>query len=63
MKIYEMSSKKRRELGLKGEAHVKENYNFAKYCSNWDNLLKDVHKKHGSWENRKNYKTWEFSEV
>jgi glycosyltransferase involved in cell wall biosynthesis len=62
-KIYEMTPKKRTALGLKGRKHVEKNYNFSKYCKNWDVLLREIHEKFGSWENRKNYKTWEFSEV
>ena len=62
-KIYDMSREERRELGLRGKAHVDDNYNFNDYTKNWDKLLRDVHKKHGSWDNRKGYKTWELREI
>lgn len=62
-KLYEMSREERQELGAKGAEHVKKNYNFKDYTENWDKLLKDIHEKHGSWENRKGYKTWELREI
>ena len=52
-----------REIGLLGRNHVIKNYNFNKYCKSWDDFLKSFHDKHGSWENRKNYKSWELLEV
>jgi glycosyltransferase involved in cell wall biosynthesis len=62
-KIYNMSKEERKELGLKGRAHVDKNYNFNKYVVSWDMILKEVHEKHGSWNTRKGYKTWELREV
>ena len=62
-KIYNMSKEERRELGLKGAAHVDKNYNFNKYVTSWDMILKEIHEKHGSWDTRKGYKTWELREV
>ncbi len=62
-KIYEMNRPQRRELGLKGHNHVLKNYNFENYHKRWDEILKSVHEKYGSWETRKHYKTWELIEV
>ena len=62
-KIYNMSKEERKELGLKGQAHVEKNYNFNKYVLAWDDLLKGIHEKFGAWETRKGYKTWDLLEV
>lgn len=57
-KIHNMTRSERKELGSKGRKHVENNYNFSKFCEKWDTILTEVHEKHGSWENRKNYKSW-----
>ena len=62
-KLYNMSRDERRSLGMKGKDHVNKNYNFDSYTEKWDKLLKDVHERCGSWESRKNYKTWELKEI
>ena len=62
-KIYEMSPEDRQALGEAGVKHVKENYSFKKYASTWPEVLMTLHEKHGSWETRKNYKSWELLEV
>jgi len=58
--MYEYGPEKRAELGAAGRVHVEKNYNFAKFAKKWENILLDTYKKHGSWENRKNYKSWEL---
>ena len=58
-----MSREERREIGMKGREHVEKNYNFKKYTLSWRELLKQVHEKHGSWENRTGYKRWELREI
>jgi glycosyltransferase involved in cell wall biosynthesis len=62
-KIYNMSEEERQTMGLKGKNHVDKKYNFQKYITQWEKILKGVHKKYGSWETRKDYKTWELLEV
>ena len=62
-KIYNMTKKERLELGLKGNSHVDRKYNFKGYVIRWQQLLKDIHEREGSWENRKEQKTWELLEV
>ena len=57
---------KRDELGKIGELgreHVLKNYNYKDFCKNWDGLLRAINDRYGSWETRKNYKTWELIEV
>ena len=62
-KIYNMSKEEREELGRKGAEHVRKNYNFEDFKNRWIELLDSVHENHGSWENRKGYKTWEVKEI
>jgi len=62
-KIYNMTPEERRELGLKGKNHVDKKYNFNKYVNQWRVTLKDIHERHGSWDNRKKRPTWEFMEI
>ena len=62
-KIYNMSDEERDELGRAGMKHVRENYNFEKFCDSWVELMDSVHEKYGSWENRKHYQAWELREV
>ena len=62
-KVYNMPAEEREKLGKMGYDHVQKHYNFDKYVDKWYNLLKDVHKNHGSWENRNAPKRWELLEV
>ena len=61
--IYNMPKDDRENLGKLGRAHVMKNYNFSTFHGNWYKLLNDVHEKLGSWENRKNYNSWELIEI
>jgi glycosyltransferase involved in cell wall biosynthesis len=62
-KMYNMSKKERKDLGLKGREHVEKNYNFENFCQSWIELMDSVHERYGSWENRKGYKSWKLLEV
>jgi len=63
LKMYEMSPEERKALGSAGAEHVKNNYSFDKYIERWEKCLLNVHENLGSWETRKNYKTWQLLEV
>ena len=63
MKIYNLSQEERKLMGQKGLKHVEEEYNFENYTLTWDKILKDIHEKYGSWENRKHYDHWELLEI
>ena len=63
LKMYNMTSEQRKEMGMKGRAHVEENYNFDKFRNTWVELMLNVHEKHGSWDTRKNYKPWSITEI
>ena len=62
-KIYNMTSEEREALGQRGYEHVNKNYNFKHYVTRWRSVLKEIHKKHGSWETRKRPTPWELLEV
>ena len=62
-KIYNMSKQEREALGQAGREYVLRDYGFDKFCSEWDRVLTHLHEKHGSWENRKNYKPWSLMEI
>jgi glycosyltransferase involved in cell wall biosynthesis len=51
------------EIGELGREYVLKNYNYKKYCKNWDALLKAINDRYGSWETRRNYQAWELIEV
>ena len=61
--IFNMSKEERENLGKLGREHVLKNYNFKTLSARWPEILENVHKKHGSWENRKNYNSWHLMEV
>jgi glycosyltransferase involved in cell wall biosynthesis len=62
LKIHNMTRKERKEIGAKARENVLKNFSFDQYGANWDRILQDVHDKHGSWETRKNYKSWSVKE-
>ena len=63
MQMYEMGKEKREELGAAGRQHIEENYNFQNFERKWEKIMLNTHEKHGSWDNRKNYKSWELRTV
>jgi len=62
-KLYNMPKEERAALGESGRQHVLKNYNFKKFNLAWQDLIKNTLEKHGSWENRKGYNSWELIEV
>ena len=62
-KIYNMTNEERRELGLKGRAHVEKNYNYEQYCKNWDDVFTRIYAERGSWNKRKKYKNYRLREI
>ena len=61
--FYNMSADERAEMGRLGREHVKNNYNLAQYSGLWYQTFKDVFDNMGSWEERKNHKSWEMFEL
>ena len=60
--FYNSSPEKRKEMGLRGLEHVKMNYGFEKFQEQWVEKMLDIHEKNGSWDERKNYKSWQLME-
>ena len=58
-----MSKEERSELGRKGAEHVRTNYNFEDFQNSWEELMTNIYENHGSWANRKGYKSWEVIEI
>ena len=63
VKMHEMGKDKRKELGNAGRQHVLKNYSFESYQSKWVEVMDQVHKKYGSWENRKLYSPWKLTKL
>ena len=57
------SAKAYKKFSIEGREHVKKNYNFEQYEKRWITLMDEIVEKHGSWENRKGYKSWHLMEV
>ena len=62
-KFYNLSKTERGKMGADGRAHVMKNYNFESYQSNWVKIIDEAVEKFGSWDNRKNYKTWSIEQL
>jgi glycosyltransferase involved in cell wall biosynthesis len=62
-KMYGMTKKQRKEMGLKGRKHVLKNYNKDELLKQWDELLTKIYEEKGSWADRKQYERWSLKEV
>ena len=62
-KLYNMSKEERKEIGMKGLNHVEKKYNFNEYITRWNQILRDIHERNGSWETRSGYQRWHLDEV
>jgi len=63
VEFYNMTPEQRKEMGDRGREHVQTNYGFDKFQSRWVELMLDIYENHGSWENRKNYESWNLTEL
>ena len=61
--MYEMSPQERSSLGMAGREHVLKNYNFDKFNNDWIKAIDETIETCGSWETRKNYDTYKFTEL
>ena len=62
-KIYNMSAEDRKQLGMAGRQHVLESYSYENYGKLWVDTMDHIAEKYGSWENRKNYQSWNVKEL
>jgi len=60
--MYNMSPEERESLGRSGRGHVLKNYSMSKYAGNWYTALKSMVEEQGSWEQRKQYKSYTLEE-
>jgi hypothetical protein len=58
-----MTPEERQELGNKGYEHVQKNYSFENFEKQWADLMLSVHENYGSWSSRKNYQSWDLTEL
>lgn len=50
------------KMGENGRKHVLKEYGYEKFRSNFVETMLEIHETNGSWETRKNYKSWEMFE-
>ena len=62
-RMIEMSPEERSALGMAGREHVLKNYNFDNFNNDWIKTIDETIEKCGSWETRKNYDTYKFTEL
>ena len=58
--LYEMDNEERKELGTAAREWAQKQFSFDNFIQQWDELFTSVYEKHGSWEDRKNYSTYEM---
>ncbi len=61
--FHDMTPMERKNMGKMGREHVLKNYNFEDFKKKWVDLMLNVYEQNGSWETRKNYKSWEMREI
>ena len=59
VKLYEMPVEERNAMGAAGREYVSKEFNFDSFIESWDELLMNIHNKHGSWDMRTNYKSYD----
>lgn len=61
--MYKKTEKQRAKLGKDGRKHLEKNYNFKKNMQRWGDEFISIHERHGSWDSRTGYKSWEIKEI
>ena len=62
-KFYKLTKEARDQLGKAGREHVVKNYSFEKYQNGWVKVIDQLCEENGSWENRKNYRSWRLDQL
>lgn len=62
-KMMDMTPEEREKMGDLGRSHIDKNYNFKNYTRTWDVVIRDLHERLGSWDNRKGYDRWTMEEM
>jgi len=63
MTMYEMTIEERTAMGESCRKHVETNYSFENFANQWEKLMTDTYEKHGSWDTRTGYQSWELREI
>ncbi|MBL18255.1 MAG: hypothetical protein CMC82_00290 [Flavobacteriaceae bacterium] len=63
VEFYNFSDEKREKMGVLGRKHVMNNYGFSSYSSQWYQAFNQLFETCGSWDTRKNYKSWSLIEI
>ena len=63
VKMYNMSAEERKQMAERGYQHVMMNYNFENFERIWVETMDGINDKYGSWDTRKNYKSWDLVEI
>ena len=61
-KMYFIDEEARRNLGMQGHRHVRQNYSFENFEKQWVETMLKLHEDHNSWST-KNYSSIVFKEV
>jgi len=57
--MYNKTAAQRASWGLKGREWTQKRFNFQDYGKRWDELFTALHERCGSWDTRKDYKSYE----
>ena len=57
-KMYDAGRDGRTKIGQQAKKHVSKNFNFEDFNNSWVELMSSIYEKHGSWETRKDYRSW-----
>ena len=58
-KMYNLDENEYKKMAEGGLEHIKKNYSFESYRQRWIHFMNYIHNHFGSYENRKNYKSWD----
>ena len=62
-KMFNYSQEQRDSIGKQGRNHVLKNYGMDLFSETWINTIESIMDDFGSWETRKDYKSWELIEI
>ena len=63
VRFYNTPKKERELMGTLGRKHLSDNYSMEQFAQRWEQTLDNVVENCGSWDTRKNYQSWELTEI
>ena len=63
LEMYNKSEEEMDRISKLGLKHVEDNFSFENYKKRWVEIVENTIEKHGSWDNRKNFKSWTLGEI